>query len=700
MTTAFTKFVSAVTAFAFIATLVPASAFAEGETLTTGDPVETVAPITDTADTTTTSDTAAPLAAESVSSAPLATNDGGTFDSFTNGSVNGQGGWTADDTTLDESIVDNTTGPSSFGLKALRISNAKTSGGFGQMYAPMLATPVGEAAATPTGGARDNHFEMSFDFISAIPNFEQPGLAMTLSPDRGDGSRMSYVKLSDTAAGIDVDFYDVQGTGNPADFEDTTVATGLDRTVPHNIKLTFDAVEGPSNDVVKVYVDGVLVHTGTSWENYYRYDSEANADQHPRAIKTVLFRINGTAAPATSGKGFLFDHFTTAAASLPVTPAPTATTVVRAADLGTARTASSSNWFFYNDATDVVDNTLGSFVAGPDTAPLGTGSAQMTATSTQKVALGTTGKSGTRLADITALQYSSYRSAGDPALAPTLQFDFDNDLNAANPYLGRLVYEPYFTQTVNTGTWQTWDTLNDAAGTGTGNWWFSGATSPSKVAFAPNLANCTQSNPCTWAEVKAAFPQGAIANGGLLALRTGGWSSTFTGNVDDVVFGTYAGTETIDFDNDVVVPPVVTSGGGSGGRRSGSGGRVITTTGGTTTTTTGGQVLGAAAFNFTVDLHIGSRGTDVTELQTELIAAGYSIPAGATGYFGVQTRAAVAAWQAANGVLPSAGYFGPISRAKYLANDGFGKAVVPVTTTTTTSTTTASTTTATTTASH
>ena len=67
---------------------------------------------------------------------------------------------------------------------------------------------------------------------------------------------------------------------------------------------------------------------------------------------------------------------------------------------------------------------------------------------------------------------------------------------------------------------------------------------------------------------------------------------------------------------------------------------------------------------FTRDLTIGSTGADVSELQTWLISKGHSIPAGATGYFGAQTQAALAAWQAANGVTPAAGYFGPITRAK------------------------------------
>lgn len=71
----------------------------------------------------------------------------------------------------------------------------------------------------------------------------------------------------------------------------------------------------------------------------------------------------------------------------------------------------------------------------------------------------------------------------------------------------------------------------------------------------------------------------------------------------------------------------------------------------------------AQSVTFNVDLTIGSTGADVTALQTWLISKGYSIPAGATGYFGAQTQAAVAAYQAKVGITPAAGYFGPITRA-------------------------------------
>lgn len=78
---------------------------------------------------------------------------------------------------------------------------------------------------------------------------------------------------------------------------------------------------------------------------------------------------------------------------------------------------------------------------------------------------------------------------------------------------------------------------------------------------------------------------------------------------------------------------------------------------------TGGSMTGSCTF--TGSLTIGSKGAEVTCLQNALIAAGYSIPAGATGYFGTQTQSAVAAWQKASNVNPPAGYFGPISQAAF-----------------------------------
>ena len=62
--------------------------------------------------------------------------------------------------------------------------------------------------------------------------------------------------------------------------------------------------EGTRNDLVRVYVDNNLVHTGTSWEDYFRY-CEGNPT---RTVDSVLFRTAGAPAPATLGKGFLIDR--------------------------------------------------------------------------------------------------------------------------------------------------------------------------------------------------------------------------------------------------------------------------------------------------------------------------------------------------------------------------------------------------------
>ncbi len=76
-----------------------------------------------------------------------------------------------------------------------------------------------------------------------------------------------------------------------------------------------------------------------------------------------------------------------------------------------------------------------------------------------------------------------------------------------------------------------------------------------------------------------------------------------------------------------------------------------------------------SAFNFVRDLTVGSNGDDVKALQQFLNSHGAQISANGPGslgsetpYFGRGTRTALARWQAANGVLPAVGYFGPKTR--------------------------------------
>lgn len=238
---------------------------------------------------------------------------------YTVGNINGQDGWTKTGP-YDVTVVSNTFGYSTFGLQSLRISDAVTSGSFGdQTFAKPLVNAVGEADSTDgtfSPGTVQRHFEMQFD-IASTQLTQQPGMHISVSPDRGDGSRMSYLRFEDGTSGLDVYFDDVQGTSNPANFVETQIATGLSRSIPHTIKLTLDTLDGPSNDVVKVWIDGTLAQTGTSWENYYRYDSESFAEQSPRIVKTVLFRESGSANPEDAGKGFLIDNLSLLSSPIP-----------------------------------------------------------------------------------------------------------------------------------------------------------------------------------------------------------------------------------------------------------------------------------------------------------------------------------------------------------------------------------------------
>ena len=70
------------------------------------------------------------------------------------------------------------------------------------------------------------------------------------------------------------------------------------------------------------------------------------------------------------------------------------------------------------------------------------------------------------------------------------------------------------------------------------------------------------------------------------------------------------------------------------------------------------------------DMTVGSTGQSVIMLQSLLSEIGYlNIPAGVLfGFYGSLTRDAVEKYQAANGVTPTAGYYGPITKVAMRAH--------------------------------
>jgi hypothetical protein len=184
------------------------------------------------------------------------------------------------------------------------------------------------------------------------------------------------------------------------------------------------------------------------------------------------------------------------------------------------------------------------FVDGPGTPPMGTGSAQLTANlATDGPILFKADYMGTKLSDISTLQYSTYRTTPtDPnsVLAIALQFNVDSDItDANNSFQGRLVFEPYQGQAAGTvvpGSWQTWNALQ-------GKWWGSGG-GPTR----PISAACPQSNPCTLAQIISMFPNAGIhGTQGAVVFKAGsGWTG-FDGNVDAFTIGVSGVNDTYDF---------------------------------------------------------------------------------------------------------------------------------------------------------
>jgi hypothetical protein len=227
------------------------------------------------------------------------------------------------------------------GNQAWRVSQASGTGGYSaDPWSPSVAA-VGEAGSflwndrgsdhtlplsppLPNGAPAWDKFIASFDFWSAT-RAVQPGLFLSVSPGpRQSSFRESYIGLDgDGTGGIDVIFYETDAAGG---FTLHTVATGLDASADHNIRMEIvfrDGLngDGSGNDEVSIYVDSLLALSGvTTWETYYRLATPVTPEV---AVDSLFFNVAG-GAPGTSGAGFVFDNVRLEAAAATAIPVPAA----------------------------------------------------------------------------------------------------------------------------------------------------------------------------------------------------------------------------------------------------------------------------------------------------------------------------------------------------------------------------------------
>lgn len=143
----------------------------------------------------------------------------------------------------------------------------------------------------------------------------QAGLGMAVNGAAFD-QRHAFIRiLDDGGAGLDLEFFDTVGNG----FSSTFFDLDLSRDDWHSLAIETIFIDGfasggfgdsdaVGNDIVNIYLNGTLLHTGTSWESFY-----ASAQNHAESIDSLHIQRSGdtggtTGVPAHLGGGLYFDN--------------------------------------------------------------------------------------------------------------------------------------------------------------------------------------------------------------------------------------------------------------------------------------------------------------------------------------------------------------------------------------------------------
>jgi hypothetical protein len=188
------------------------------------------------------------------------------------------------------------------------------------------------------------------------------------------------------------------------------------------------------------------------------------------------------------------------------------------------------NWVLY---TRLAGN--GAFRTGPETPPSGAGSLELvTPTAADKVTLFNFDHVGTRLADIDAMSYATYRTTGQGQQVAALNIQVD--VNGAAPGgFTTLVFEPVYNTTqgaVVDGEWQTWDAYMG----GNAIWW-----SSNPIPGAPNRDTFV-----SWNTIVAANPNAVIVGG--FGVNQGSGNPALVSAVDVLQIGYNGNSITYDFE--------------------------------------------------------------------------------------------------------------------------------------------------------
>jgi hypothetical protein len=202
--------------------------------------------------------------------------------------------------------------------------------------------------------------------------------------------------------------------------------------------------------------------------------------------------------------------------------------------------SNTDGWVFFNDETNTIDASLGSFVVGPASPTYGVGSAQISVTGTQRRNLATYQFAGIALSDITVMKFSTYNpSDGNGGSASRSAYlNFNVDFDGSDTWQRRLVFVPSENGTVTPNTWKEWDAINS----GNAMWTYSGSTWP--------VTGGDGTTAKSWSQIMSDYPGARIrVTDAFLGMRVGEpYADGYTENIDSFTFGTATGTTIYDFE--------------------------------------------------------------------------------------------------------------------------------------------------------
>ena len=155
--------------------------------------------------------------------------------------------------------------------------------------------------------------QVEFKSVTELP----VQMSIQITPSSAD-QRHGFVRIIDDGAGsgLDLQFFDTIGTGFNGTTLDLDLAYDEWHTLGIEIEFVDDLASGvlgdsdaEGNDIVKVIVDGQVVHCGTSWESFYA--SLADDTRRIQSVDRLLIGHSGPGAGtvvAQLGGGLYFDN--------------------------------------------------------------------------------------------------------------------------------------------------------------------------------------------------------------------------------------------------------------------------------------------------------------------------------------------------------------------------------------------------------